>query len=205
MMSPNAPHFLLFSKSETADENAVDKGRWHFVLESVDGSDKLEAWDDEPTTGGRLELMAVIRGLEALDQPSKVTLVTPSEYVERGMRFGLEDWRENHWCWERFGRQVPVKNQDLWQRIDRALSVHDVRCKLWRVDTVNEPQSADVDAPAPVAAPKRAMPTLETSVAMPARHRRARRKLVLGKAFRRLCASVGQAIRQPRLSNRPAA
>ncbi len=82
----------------------------------------------------RLELLAVVRGLEALEQPSKVTLVTTSRVVRRGLRFGLELWRENQWHWERFGRMAPIKNADLWQRVDRALHIHDVSCRTLRFD-----------------------------------------------------------------------
>ena len=117
------PHFLLYS--EVARQ--ADEANWRFVLESVDGADKLEAAAAEPDVQGeRLELLAVVRGLEALDQPSLVTLVTASKYVSRGFRFGLEEWRANGWQWERFGEMVPIKNLDLWQRVDRSLRFHRV-------------------------------------------------------------------------------
>ena len=82
-----APHFLLFSEARSArmegsaqtSAQANESGLWHFVLESVDGSSKLEATDEEPELDPeRLELLAIVRGLEALDQPSQVTLVTRS-------------------------------------------------------------------------------------------------------------------------------
>ena len=85
--------------------------------------------------GERLELLAVVRGLEALDQPSRVTLVTPSKYVHRGLLYGLEEWRTNGWSWEHFGQMVPVKNRDLWQRLDRALGFHELEFQPWRLDT----------------------------------------------------------------------
>lgn len=115
-------------------------GRWHFVLESVDGSFVIEADEHEPdpsARGERLELLSVVRGLEALDQPSQVTLVTASRYVRRGLRFGLGEWRRNGWCWEHFGRLVPIKNQDLWRRVDRALRYHEVECRYWRLDAAH--------------------------------------------------------------------
>ena len=89
----------------------------------------IEAHEREPdqsTWGERLELLSVVRGLEALDQPARVTLITSSRYVRLGLRYGLEEWRRNRWCWEHFGKLVPIKNQDLWQRVDRAL--HITRC-----------------------------------------------------------------------------
>jgi ribonuclease HI len=125
------PHYLLFSESTRA--NAV--GQWRFVLQSVDGTDQFEATDSEPQVHGeRLELLAVVRGLEALAQPSRVTLVTASRYVNRGLTYGLTEWRANDWQWEHFGQMVPVKNRDLWQRVDRALMFHQLDCKRWRFD-----------------------------------------------------------------------
>lgn len=128
----NAPHYLLFA--EAAPRTAGD-GQWRFVLQAIDGSEKLEATDQEPEVAGeRLELLTVVRGLEALDQPACVTLVTRSRYVNRGLLHGMKEWRRNGWNWERFGQMVPVKNRDLWIRVDRALRYHQVDCRRWRVD-----------------------------------------------------------------------
>lgn len=148
-MTVSTPHFLLFSEARLSRERAKstleDGGVWHFVLESVDGTSKLEATDLEPEDDPeRLELLAVVRGLEALDQPSRVTLVTRSRSVARGLRFGLDRWRENGWQWECFGRMTPIKHSDLWQRIDQALQFHKVRCRTWRFDA---PEESAVPAP----------------------------------------------------------
>lgn len=130
-MKVAAPHYLLFSESCRKSS----QGNWRFVLQSLDGSEPLEAADSEPEVHGeRLELLAVVRGLEALAQPSRVTLVTPSRYVNRGLTYGLAEWRANDWQWEHFGEMVPVKNRDLWQRVDRALEYHRVECRAWRFD-----------------------------------------------------------------------
>jgi len=130
-MNVATPHYLLFS--ESCRKNV--QGQWRFVLQSLDGSEQLEAADAEPNAHGeRLELLAVVRGLEALAQPSRVTLVTPSKYVNRGLTYGLPEWRANDWQWEHFGEMVPVKNRDLWQRVDRALGYHALECRTWRFD-----------------------------------------------------------------------
>jgi ribonuclease HI len=130
-MKVAAPHYLLFSESCRKSP----QGNWRFVLQSLDGSEQFEAADSEPDARGeRLELLAVVRGLEALPQPSRVTLVTPSLYVNRGLKYGLGEWRANDWQWEHFGEMVPVKNRDLWQRVDRALAFHDIDCRAWRFD-----------------------------------------------------------------------
>jgi ribonuclease HI len=128
-MSAHAPHYLLFSESRRRSAGAPASD-WRFVLQSLDGTSRLEAADAEPELGcERLELLAVVRGLEALEQPSQVTLVTPSKYVARGLSYGLADWRENDWNWENHGQMVPIKNRDLWQRLDRALAFHQVQCR----------------------------------------------------------------------------
>jgi ribonuclease HI len=100
------------------------------VLEATDGSSTLEAADDEPEISrDRLELLAIVRGLEALDQRSNVTIVTASRYICRGLRFGLPCWKEDGWQWERFGQLAPVKNADLWRRVDHAMQFHKVHCQ----------------------------------------------------------------------------
>jgi len=137
-MSIPAPHFHLFSEAQAEDR----QGQWRFVLQAADGSATFEAADYEPDLGSeRLELLAVVRGLEALDQPSRVTLFTPSRYVSRGLAYGLDDWRGNGWTWECFGAMVPVKNRDLWQRVDRALDFHRVDLRGHRFDFA-QPRSA---------------------------------------------------------------
>jgi ribonuclease HI len=139
MMSPSTPHYLLFSESSYPSSNRANlpdqDGGWRFVLEAVDGSATMEASDREQGVSiSRLDLLAVVRGLEALPQPSRVTLVTTSRYVSRGLRFGLAEWRENGWQWEDFGRMSPINNADLWQRVDRAMRIHTVQCRTIRVD-----------------------------------------------------------------------
>ena len=148
-MNIPSPHFLLFSESTRTS----NRGQWRFVLQSVDGTDQLEASDSEPNVRGeRLELLAVVRGLEALPQPSRVTLVTPSRYVNRGLNYGLAEWRTNDWQWEHFGEMAPIKNRDLWQRIDRALEFHSIDCRLWRFDSPEGPAKAG-ETHSPLAGP----------------------------------------------------
>lgn len=153
-MSDQAPHFVLYSESRVERRNRAESGVnslgqirggaasgpapascWRFVLRSPDGNTHLDVADvEEGASEERLELLAVVRGLEALDQPSKVTLVTASGTIRRGFRFGLQAWRENRWHWECFGKMTPVNNADLWQRIDRAARFHDIECRLLRAD-----------------------------------------------------------------------
>lgn len=130
-MQASIPRYWLYSESgETAGA-----GRWRFILRSAEGGERLEADEVEhDIRGERLELLAVVRGLEALAQPSRVTLVTTSSYVREGIRHGVTEWQRNGWCWEFFGQMVPVKHQDLWKRVERALAFHQVDCRTLRVD-----------------------------------------------------------------------
>jgi ribonuclease HI len=81
-----------------------------------------------------LELLAVVRGLEAIDRPARVTLLTSSRYVSHGIRRQLSQWREDNWQWERFGEFVSIRDKDLWQRVDHALQIHQVECTDWQAD-----------------------------------------------------------------------
>jgi ribonuclease HI len=139
-MSVRAPHFLLYAEAATrADSAACDAGRWRFVLQLPSGETSLEAADEEhDATPERLELLAVIRGLEALSQPSRVTLLAGSRSIRRGLEHGLSQWRENDWQWERYGRFAPVKNSDLWQRLDRLLDYHAIECRPTRLDKADD-------------------------------------------------------------------
>ena len=132
------PHFVLVSESRFSCPESSDQAEsrdsesprfWHFVLRSEDGQVAEDAWDEEADASEeRLALMAVVRGLEAIPQPAHVTLVTQHAWIRRGLRFGLDVWRDNHWRWERFGVMAPIKHGDLWRRIDRALQYHEVQC-----------------------------------------------------------------------------
>jgi ribonuclease HI len=128
-MNASTPQYILFLESSRSH----DSGQWRFSLRTPDGAEQLVADDIEPETRGeRLDLLTVVRALEALDQPSHVTLVGCSRYVRNGLQYGLPEWRSNGWRWEFFGQMMPVKNGDLWQRLDRALRFHQVECRPGR-------------------------------------------------------------------------
>jgi ribonuclease HI len=104
--------------------------RWGFRLESFDGAIKIDAVDEESGAGqDQLALIALVRGLEAIDEPADVLVLTPNRYLWQGLTEGLDEWRENSWCWEAFGELVPVKYIDLWQRVDRLRSIHRLTCR----------------------------------------------------------------------------
>jgi ribonuclease HI len=130
-MNPGMPQFLLFTETGPGPVS----GAWRFILRAVDGVKHFEAADVEADVfGERLDLLTLVRALESLDQPSRVTLIGCSNYLRQGIQFGMPDWRMNDWNWEWFGQMVPVKNADLWQRLDRLMSFHQVECRLRRID-----------------------------------------------------------------------
>ncbi len=130
-MNVTTPHYLAYVRSGEDDS----RGRWGFELRRSDGAERIEASDVEPKVSGtRLDLLALVRALESLDQPSRVTFIGLRPEIERGIRYGLAEWRSNGWRWEWFGQMVPVRNCDLWQRVDRALRFHQVDCRRWRID-----------------------------------------------------------------------
>ncbi len=97
-------------------------GGWGFVL--VSGSNRLEACGGDPaTTNNRMELLAAIRGLEALKTSCQVELWTDSRYVQQGITQWIHNWRRKGW---KTAGGDPVKNQELWQELDTLAAEHDV-------------------------------------------------------------------------------
>lgn len=78
---------------------------------------------EENTTNNRMELMAAIKGLEALKSPSEVRLTTDSNYVKQGINSWIHNWKKRQW---KTADKKPVKNQDLWQRLDELNNTHKV-------------------------------------------------------------------------------
>lgn len=94
------------------------------------------------TTNNRMELMAAIRALEALTEPCEVALHTDSRYVQQGISEWLAGWRRRGW---KTAGGDPVKNQDLWQRLDAARAQHQVEWK-WVKGHAGDPDNERVDA-----------------------------------------------------------
>jgi ribonuclease HI len=98
-------------------------GGWAAIL--INGAHQKELKGGELyTTNNRMELMAAISGLEALKQPCVVDLHTDSQYVRDGITKYINNWKRNGW---RTAAKDPVKNQDLWQRLEAARDRHTVR------------------------------------------------------------------------------
>ena len=88
-----------------------------------DDREKELSGADPDTTNNRMELMAAIQGLEALKRPCSVQLFTDSTYVKNGISEWLPQWRRRNW---RTANKKPVKNADLWQRLEKATQRHEI-------------------------------------------------------------------------------
>lgn len=99
-------------------------GGWGAVLQTGGGHEK-ELWGGEPvTTNNRMELMAAIAALEALKRPCRVDLHTDSKYVMQGITEWIRGWKARGW---KTADKKPVKNDDLWRRLDEARARHEVK------------------------------------------------------------------------------
>lgn len=98
-------------------------GGWGVLLRA--GGNEKQLWGGERmTTNNRMELMAAIQALESLTRPCTVDLYTDSQYVRRGITEWLADWKRRGW---KTASRQPVKNQDLWERLDAATGTHAIR------------------------------------------------------------------------------
>jgi ribonuclease HI len=94
------------------------------------------------TTNNRMELMAAIAALEALGRPSRITLVTDSVYVRDGVTRWIHGWKRNGWT---TSAKKPVKNEDLWRRLDAASAPHEVTWE-WVKGHAGHPENERADA-----------------------------------------------------------
>ncbi len=97
-------------------------GGWGALLR-FNGHEKEMCGGEDDTTNNRMEMMAVIKALEALTKPSQVKIYTDSKYVMDGITKWIEGWKARGW---KTAAKKPVKNKDLWQEIDLAVGKHSV-------------------------------------------------------------------------------
>lgn len=109
-------------------------GGWGAILHYA-GSQKELAGAEAATTNNRMELMAAIQALEALKRSSKVRLHTDSKYVMDGVTKWIHGWKKNGW---KTADKKPVKNEDLWKRLDEANARHEVTWKWVKGHSDNE-------------------------------------------------------------------
>lgn len=101
-------------------------GGWAFILRHLKtGAEKEGAGGEANTTNNRMELTAVIRGLESLNRPCYVELVSDSNYVGKGLSEWMPKWKQNNW--RRGKKKEPVKNAELWMKLDELLQTHKVK------------------------------------------------------------------------------
>jgi ribonuclease HI len=98
-------------------------GGWGALLICGDVKKPIKG-HEKNTTNNRMELMAAIKALEALTSRSKVDIYTDSQYVQKGISLWLEGWKARGW---RKADKSPVKNADLWQRLEAAADGHEVK------------------------------------------------------------------------------
>ena len=116
-------------------------GGWGAIL--ISGAHERELWGGEPlTTNNRMELMGAIQALEALKRPCKVELHTDSQYVRQGITEWMPGWKARGW---KTAAKAPVKNEDLWRRLDQARARHEVAWR-WVKGHAGDPLNERADA-----------------------------------------------------------
>jgi len=116
-------------------------GGWGVVLR-YDGRERELSGAERHTTNNRMELMAAIAALEALKRPCRVVVTTDSTYVKQGITTWIARWRCNGW---RTADGKPVKNADLWQRLERVAAPHQVEWR-WGKGHAGHPENERADA-----------------------------------------------------------
>jgi len=116
-------------------------GGWGALLR-YRGHEKTLSGGEALTTNNRMELMAAIQALEALKRPCRVIVHTDSEYLKKGITQWLPVWKRKGW---KTAEGKPVKNTDLWQRLDQARATHRVEWE-WVRGHSGHPENERVDA-----------------------------------------------------------
>ena len=117
----------LIAYTDGACSGNPGPGGWGALMQAKDGDTVIKERElkggEKLTTNNRMELLAAINALEALERPSAITIVTDSTYVKNGVTSWIHGWKKNGW---KTASKKPVKNDDLWMRLDEAQSRHDV-------------------------------------------------------------------------------
>lgn len=122
----NLPHVHLFT--DGACSGNPGPGGWAFILRHPATGKELEkSGAERESTNNRMELTAVVEGLATLKKSAAVELFTDSVYVGKGISEWLPKWKANGWRRKEGKHFVPVKNEDLWRRLDAELARHKVQ------------------------------------------------------------------------------
>jgi ribonuclease HI len=115
-------------------------GGWGAILVMGEHRKELKGGEN-PTTNNRMELMGAIMALETLTRPCTVTLHSDSQYVRQGITTWIHGWKKNGW---KTADKKPVKNAELWQRLDEARKRHDVSWQ-WVKGHAGDPMNERAD------------------------------------------------------------
>lgn len=135
----------LFAYTDGACSGNPGPGGWGALLIARDGDTVVkerELSGGEPeTTNNRMELLAAITALETLATPSRLTLITDSSYVKDGITKWIFGWKKKGW---KTANKKPVKNEDLWKRLDEATVRHDITWE-WVKGHAGHPENERAD------------------------------------------------------------
>ena len=135
----------LFAFTDGACSGNPGPGGWGALLQARDGETVLKERElhggEADTTNNRMELLAAIAALEALERPSAITIVTDSAYVKNGVTGWIHGWKRNGW---KTSTRKPVKNEDLWRRLDEAQARHRVTWE-WVKGHAGHPENERAD------------------------------------------------------------
>ncbi|AUC55758.1 ribonuclease HI [Sagittula sp. P11] len=117
----------LYAYTDGACSGNPGPGGWGVLLRAMEGGEVVKQRElkggERVTTNNQMELMAAISALESLTKPSRITVITDSQYVKNGVTGWIFGWKKNGW---KTAAKKPVKNVELWQRLDAAQARHDV-------------------------------------------------------------------------------
>lgn len=135
----------LFAWTDGACSGNPGPGGWGVLMRALEGETVLKQREmqggEAATTNNRMELMAAISALEALTRPTKIVIVTDSAYVKNGVTQWIHSWKRNGW---KTADRKPVKNVELWQRLDEAQRTHQVEWR-WIKGHAGHPENERAD------------------------------------------------------------
>lgn len=135
----------LYAYTDGACSGNPGPGGWGVLLRAMDGETVVKERElkggDATTTNNQMELMAAISALESLSRPSSITVVTDSAYVKNGVTGWIFGWKKNGW---KTAAKKPVKNVELWQRLDAAQARHKVTWE-WVKGHAGHPENERAD------------------------------------------------------------
>lgn len=138
MSEPAKPDITIYT--DGACSGNPGPGGWGAIL--ISGEHRKELFGGErETTNNKMELIAAIEALDALKRSSNVVLHTDSTYVKDGITKWIHGWRRNGW---RTAAKKPVKNSELWQRLDEASKRHDIDWR-WVKGHAGHPENERAD------------------------------------------------------------